>query len=399
MFRPSDLRPPEWLLIAYFVYVALTASWFFASFSTSWKEWAARGRRGCIHPDTQRSIGGLVRDVAPLAFTLAAYREMNWFTPATRDHHLEHAWIVWDRWLLDQGHLRSAIESAGALLPSYLELCYVLVYGVAPISLALLFLNRRRESISRFWLAYLAGTLGAYALFPYFPSEPPRLAFSGADLPQVATVLRQANLWILGGYANPFQRIPERARFLRILSGMGATGNHTRAAVDRMADGGIRTFGRDRDGLWTVSLRSRCIRRIRGQPGSPPVPVSHLSGTACCIIKSNGSITMTKRLGLPTAVAVLFAAALYTGLSWAQQPGSSASADALPIAPDRGAAGLSRWLRALQTRASILMITAHPDDEDGGMLAYETRGQGARGSLLTLNRGEGGQNEMSMDLL
>jgi membrane-associated phospholipid phosphatase len=199
LFRPSDLRPPEWLLIAYFVYVALTASWFFASFSTSWKEWAV-AVAVAVSIRILSSIGGLVRDVAPLAFTLAAYREMNWFTPATRDHHLEHAWIVWDRWLLDQGHLRSAIESAGALLPSYLELCYVLVYGVAPISLALLFLNRRRESISRFWLAYLAGTLGAYALFPYFPSEPPRLAFSGADLPQVATVLRQANLWILGGY-------------------------------------------------------------------------------------------------------------------------------------------------------------------------------------------------------
>ena len=60
--------------------------------------------------------------------------------------------------------------------------------------------------------------------------------------------------------------------------------------------------------------------------------------------------------------------------------------------------GLSRWLHALHTRASILMVTAHPDDEDGGMLAYETRGLGARGILLTLNRGEGGQNAMSPDM-
>ncbi|MGD1094826.1 MAG: PIG-L family deacetylase [Bryobacteraceae bacterium] len=70
----------------------------------------------------------------------------------------------------------------------------------------------------------------------------------------------------------------------------------------------------------------------------------------------------------------------------------------IPIAPDRGAAGLSRLLLELQTRASILHVTAHPDDEDGGMLAYETRGQGARGMLLTLNRGEGGQNAMSTDM-
>ncbi len=59
---------------------------------------------------------------------------------------------------------------------------------------------------------------------------------------------------------------------------------------------------------------------------------------------------------------------------------------------------MSRLLRQLQTRASLILFTAHPDDEDGGMLAYESRGQGARTSLLTLNRGEGGQNVMSMDL-
>jgi LmbE family N-acetylglucosaminyl deacetylase len=72
--------------------------------------------------------------------------------------------------------------------------------------------------------------------------------------------------------------------------------------------------------------------------------------------------------------------------------------NATAIDVDRGAAGLSRAMRALRTRASFIHITAHPDDEDGGMLAYETRGQGARGALLTLNRGEGGQNAMSPDL-
>jgi LmbE family N-acetylglucosaminyl deacetylase len=43
------------------------------------------------------------------------------------------------------------------------------------------------------------------------------------------------------------------------------------------------------------------------------------------------------------------------------------------------------------------MITAHPDDEDGATLAYESRALGARVGLLTLNRGEGGANEMSSD--
>jgi LmbE family N-acetylglucosaminyl deacetylase len=89
------------------------------------------------------------------------------------------------------------------------------------------------------------------------------------------------------------------------------------------------------------------------------------------------------------------------GLAWAQSadtPARQSSAESMPVDVDRGAAGLTRWLHALQTRASLLMITAHPDDEDGGMLARETRGAGARAALLTLNRGEGGQNAMSPDL-
>ncbi len=103
------------------------------------------------------------------------------------------------------------------------------------------------------------------------------------------------------------------------------------------------------------------------------------------------------RSSVLTAVAVaILGLGSYASLSLGQQ--AAPSTHAIPIAPDRGAAGLSRMLRTLQTRASILHVTAHPDDEDGGMLAYETRGQGARGALLTLNRGEGGQNAMSMDL-
>jgi LmbE family N-acetylglucosaminyl deacetylase len=46
----------------------------------------------------------------------------------------------------------------------------------------------------------------------------------------------------------------------------------------------------------------------------------------------------------------------------------------------------------------MLMVTAHPDDEDGATLAYASRSLGARVGLLTLNRGEGGANEMSADL-
>ncbi|PYY13561.1 MAG: GlcNAc-PI de-N-acetylase, partial [Acidobacteria bacterium] len=76
---------------------------------------------------------------------------------------------------------------------------------------------------------------------------------------------------------------------------------------------------------------------------------------------------------------------------------SSPDVTAQPISFDRGAAAVWQSLQKLHTRASLLMVTAHPDDEDGGMLTYASRDQGARVALLTLNRGEGGANVMSSD--
>jgi LmbE family N-acetylglucosaminyl deacetylase len=72
-------------------------------------------------------------------------------------------------------------------------------------------------------------------------------------------------------------------------------------------------------------------------------------------------------------------------------------AAALPIAEDRGQAAVEQSLLRLKTTASVMMIVAHPDDEDGALLTYLSRGQGARVTLFTLNRGEGGQNEISAE--
>src|SRR5919109_633170 len=56
-----------------------------------------------------------------------------------------------------------------------------------------------------------------------------------------------------------------------------------------------------------------------------------------------------------------------------------------------GAAAWQALLR-LRTTATVLHTTAHPDDEDGGLLTWLSRGQGVRIGLLTLTRGEGGAN-------
>jgi len=65
---------------------------------------------------------------------------------------------------------------------------------------------------------------------------------------------------------------------------------------------------------------------------------------------------------------------------------------------DRGAAGTWQKLLRLRTTASAMHTTAHPDDEHGGLLAWLSRGRGVRLALLTLNRGESGDNAIGPEL-
>ena len=69
-----------------------------------------------------------------------------------------------------------------------------------------------------------------------------------------------------------------------------------------------------------------------------------------------------------------------------------------PISLDTGAAGAWQKINKLKTTASVLHGTAHPDDEHGGVLAKLSRGDGARVMLLTLTRGESGDNAIGPQL-
>ena len=60
--------------------------------------------------------------------------------------------------------------------------------------------------------------------------------------------------------------------------------------------------------------------------------------------------------------------------------------------------GLRLELLRLGTTGRLMQVVAHPDDEDGGMLTLEARGRGVSTLLMTLNRGEGGQNKIGSNL-
>ena len=63
-----------------------------------------------------------------------------------------------------------------------------------------------------------------------------------------------------------------------------------------------------------------------------------------------------------------------------------------------GASEVWQKLLKLRTTASVMHVTAHPDDEHGGVLTKLSRGDGARMALLTLNRGESGDNAIGPQL-
>jgi LmbE family N-acetylglucosaminyl deacetylase len=76
---------------------------------------------------------------------------------------------------------------------------------------------------------------------------------------------------------------------------------------------------------------------------------------------------------------------------------ASLHSDTRPLPEDLGAIHLAQLLTKLQTTARLMQTTAHPDDEDGGMLTLEARGKGAEVTLFTITRGEGGQNKFGTE--
>jgi len=63
-----------------------------------------------------------------------------------------------------------------------------------------------------------------------------------------------------------------------------------------------------------------------------------------------------------------------------------------------GVAALAATLRQLGSNKRVLMIGAHPDDEDTQLLVLLSRGMGAQAAYLSLTRGEGGQNLIGPEL-
>ena len=89
-------------------------------------------------------------------------------------------------------------------------------------------------------------------------------------------------------------------------------------------------------------------------------------------------------LGIALCVAVVGAA---------QRPGT-----ALPPPGTGGIAAIDTALQKLSTNKRLLVIAAHPDDEDTPLLTLVSRGMGGEAAYLSLSRGDGGQNLIGDEL-
>lgn len=200
---PNQPRVCEWILLGFFVYTSALA--LILPLSP-----AIRIRTICanllvlaiLHCLSRWNLSRrlrTVRDLFPIACVLLAYQQMGWFAQPQASFDLENAWVVWDRLLLADFGLKQAIELLGPVLPGLLELLYVLTYVLAPAGYLILVACERRDRADRFLALYAGSAVAAYALFPYFPSEPPRAVFPGELFPSYDTLFRKLNWWILGG--------------------------------------------------------------------------------------------------------------------------------------------------------------------------------------------------------
>ncbi len=101
------------------------------------------------------------------------------------------------------------------------------------------------------------------------------------------------------------------------------------------------------------------------------------------------SVTRTRfRLGVKPVLWILLAS-----LASPAAAGAQGSVD-----PEHGYIAVARLLRGAGSVKRVLVIGAHPDDEDTALLTVLERGLGADAAYLALNRGEGGQNLIGPEL-
>jgi hypothetical protein len=207
----GDLRTAEAVSIVYFVILALVAwvrpAGFGSRLLVSGMAVAVTlGLAGLAASSTAPGApGAVVRDWMPLGLLLLAY-----WTPralVTAPH------TGFERWLLrtDARVLGSgpglALQRAPSWVNEVLELSYLTVYPLVPVSLSILLTAGVTPDVDRFWTTVLLAEFVCYGLLPLFPTRPPR-ALEAADPGRHRSFARTLNAWVLANASNQWNTFP-----------------------------------------------------------------------------------------------------------------------------------------------------------------------------------------------
>lgn len=152
------------------------------------------------------AAGAAIREWLPVALLLLSY----WLPAAlvTGPH------VTFERWLLaaDRRLLASSPGRAVARAPravrELLELGYLAVYPMVPLSFGLLLASGLRAHADAFWTTVLTAEYSCYLLLPFLPTRPPReieaaAAYGGRD-----AAIRRLNHAILGRASHHWNTFP-----------------------------------------------------------------------------------------------------------------------------------------------------------------------------------------------
>jgi membrane-associated phospholipid phosphatase len=191
-----SLRASEWIVIAYFAYLAAVAlgarlpigrrAGFIAEVlgTTAVTLWVAGLTTGA---------GLVIRDWMPAAYLLTMY-----WMPArlvTSSNVSFEAWLA----SLDRRWLPNGATMLTDRLPrialEFIELSYLLCYPLIPIGVGVLYAAGARAEVDRYWTAVLLSGALSYGPLPRLATHPPRRSQTPA-LPRVQKV-RSLNLIVL----------------------------------------------------------------------------------------------------------------------------------------------------------------------------------------------------------
>jgi len=194
MITRMALRASEWIIVAYFAYLAGAAA--------VMPNTGQQRRRQAMGMATAALIAVLMlaalgpraivwRDWMPLIYLVVGYRLPALLVTGTNEA-FERSLLTFDR----RWRVTAISTRAPHSVIELLELAYLCCYPMIPIGFACLYFTDLREEAERFWIAVLLSAFGCYGVLPWLPTRPPR-AIEDAPVRSSGPVKR-FNLRVLG---------------------------------------------------------------------------------------------------------------------------------------------------------------------------------------------------------